>query len=579
MKITPNHYDPPNLVSKKGPLERSLRLRTQSDGSGRYMPMYSSSKDGKVKIKQYSVIYHGDDPECGAIYDLMFHGSKGLPGFPLKLKNSAEDIRFRQEAIEELSKNPKLLGLCQRIMNDNVGCDLKLLELKRSGDSDIGKINVYASPEKIDRLLLQIRALGQNASSEALRRGVEWANKIREDSLFREHYQDKRRVTDSRVIAAYSERFGGIRYGVLKPGVNFDDLVDILEPEVEAHIISRPSRSGAIRDERRQVVKFKHPFEKTETEHVLYHGRQKMDSLNQITSEMLGIPAYLALAQIRQLQVGALMYLKMRELGIKPVFPKILDEPSTILTRGLLPIRLVLKEMRTAYPSPKCLEGMCPNDFYFSSKDNLMQIEGANARGKSEAWRSMHLFINLANAGFPVPAKEAAYGPINTSHFISCKGKEHHGGSEFQHSAQTILSRICRVHPGEVVILDELGDATNGPTGRLAAERLVPFLMDKGCKIFVTTHNDSVGQYIQSIGGICFTTSHSKRGRNIFSIQPKTGDAEYFPERTLDNIEFTRRRLEINFDNELLSEKIIAESRGSKDDDKEDDEGNEDVPF
>jgi hypothetical protein len=578
MIITPNHYDPPNLVSKTGPLERVLQLKPKSCRVGRYMPMYCYSKEGNIRIKGYSAIYHFGDPECGALYDFMFQGIGGLPGFPLKLTNSAEDVRFRQEAVRELSENPRLLDLCQRIMEDNVGDSLKLLELKR-GSFEMGKLNVYASPEKIDRLLEQMRDLGQNASSEALRRCTEWADKIRGDSLFQEHYKKKRRIGDSRVIAAYSERYGGVRYGLLKPGVNFDDLVDILEPRVTAHTTTRSTRGGNLREEVKHVVKFRHPFEKDEAEHVLYQGRQRMDVLNQITSQMLGIPAYLALAQIRHLQLGALMYLQMKEAGIAPVFPDILDQPSTILARKMLPVRLVLKEIQTAHPLPKSLEAMCPNDFDFSFEDDIMQIEGANARGKSEAWRSIHLFINLANAGFPVPAKAAAYGPINASHFISCKGKEHHGGSEFQYSAQNILTRICRVHSGEAVILDELGDATNGPTGRLAAERLVPFLRDKGCKVFVTTHNDSVGQYIQSIGARCFTTSHTPKGRNIFRIQPKTGKAEYFPERTLDDIEFTRERLEINFDNELLSEKIRAESRGSEEDDKEDEENDDDLPF
>ena len=184
MQITPNYYDPLNLVSKTETLEKALQLQEGSNSSARYHPLYCYPKENKIRIKGFSSIYHHNDPECKVIYDFMWLGLGGLPGFPLNLTNSPQNVKFRQDAVKEISENSRLLKLCQNIIDSNIGDSLKVLEFKRGEPFDFGKLNVYASPEKIDRLLNQIHELGKNASCESLRRCTKWADKIENDTLF-----------------------------------------------------------------------------------------------------------------------------------------------------------------------------------------------------------------------------------------------------------------------------------------------------------------------------------------------------------------------------------------------------------
>ena len=433
MDIAHNHYDPLNLVSKTGTLEESLQIKTRESEGMRYNPVYYYSKGDKQRIKGVSSIYLYDDPECDVLNDLMMLVG-GLPGCVLNLTNRPEDVKFRQEAVRELAGNPELLSLCDKMLQTNVtrssGDNQSIYLYQPEHHFSFANLSVHASPEKMKRLLDQFHRVGEMATSDSLQRCVEWVEEIKGDGLFQEQYKEKRKVSDSRIVAAYSERYGGIRYGALKPGVNFDDFVDVLEPKASLHLVVRRGRKGLEKVEERPVVNYKHAFEKDETEHILHHGRQRMDRLNQITAEMLGMPGYLALAQIQHLSAGAHMYKKMEKMGATPVFPEITDEASTIHAEGLLPLRMVLKTIQGSMLSKRNLEGMCSNDFHFSPEDNLVQIEGANARGKSEAWRSIHLLINMANAGFPIPARRVVYGPVSASHFIKCKGKENHGCSE-----------------------------------------------------------------------------------------------------------------------------------------------------
>jgi hypothetical protein len=580
MEIPKDHYDAPNLVAEKSRLTDCLSL---GNCTGKYYPMYTGPKVGKLRMKGCSVIYQHTDPECDVLSEAMSLGLQRFAVPILNLANTPEDVRFRQEGVREMATDPEIYSTADKIIRTSFARESGLMNFRMPSSefSDL-ELDVFMTPEKIKVLVGQLKRLGERASSESLRRCKDWAEAIEDDTLYQEQLREKRRITDSRIVAAFSERHKGVRYGILKPGIGFEDVFDVLSPEVSTHrTIKKGKRGGKDVVVKRGVVNFKFPYEEGVSEAFLVHGRQRMDILNQITSEMLAIPSYLALAQIQHMLMGAGLHQRMVQMGAKPSFPNITNNPSEIHATGLLPVRMVLESIRKSgdHISEDSLEGMCANDFHFEPGENIAQIEGANARGKSEAWRSMHLLINMANAGFSLPARTVAYGPVSASHFISCKGGEHHGGSEFQFSAQEILQRLQKIHPGQNVILDELGDSTNGQTGMLAAQRIVSFLTEKGCRVLVTTHNDSVGRHIESTGGTCYVTSSKKRGKGMYRLERKTGDAQYFPEKTLDNIWFTRKKMEFLFNNKPVvgNEISIPPLKESLTPQEESDE--DDIPF
>jgi hypothetical protein len=557
MDIHHDNYRSPNLLSDRPSFENALGLAKHSQGG--FYPMYFYSKgNGEMKIKGIAAAYHFTDPEC----DVVAESTSGLGGLPrhlLNLTNAPKDVRFRQEAVKEAYSNPRILRQIDDILRDNLYGENRLMDIVKNNESiNYAQIRVHITPERMLRFVKQMKKLGQISSSIPLKRAGEWAEMMETDTLYQEQLREKRNVTDSRIIAAYSERYNGVKYGVLKQGVKFEDLVDILDVDVTRRlkVVEDGKKS---KDVQQKIILHKYPGEQEEVEHVLVHGRQKMEVLNGITAEMLSIPAYLGLAQLQQIAVGAYLHQAMDRLSVNSVFPTITDISSEIHAKDLLPIRMILNEARRGFNGTKnrTLEGLCGNDFDFCSNDKLAQIEGANNRGKSEAWRSIHLMINLANAGFPIPAREVTYGPVSASHFISCKGREHRGGSEFEHSALEILGRLNSVHPNQNVILDELGDATNGPTGSSAAKRLVPFLLSKGCRVLVTTHNDSVGRYLEEIGAMSYVTSSEVEGKEMFRLQKKSGEAEYFPEETLDRISFTREIMEKVFNDQFKKDRTV----------------------
>jgi DNA mismatch repair ATPase MutS len=218
---------------------------------------------------------------------------------------------------------------------------------------------------------------------------------------------------------------------------------------------------------------------------------------------------------------------------------------------------------------------MAVNSFEFNPESRIVQIEGPNKRGKSEAWRTLHLLNALANSGYPVPASSVTMGVVPNSHFISCKGRSGHGGSELERSIRGIEEQLQEVYNGDMVILDEFGDSTNAPTALEIAKRLLPQLIDRGCRVYVTSHHDALTSYISNgLKGISLMPNPAEKGIRRYELIPSDKEVDFKAEETLDDIGFTDKTVRKNLPNES---RLSARRRDPERDDylREDD----DIPF
>ncbi|MBW3018684.1 hypothetical protein KY329_00670 [Candidatus Woesearchaeota archaeon] len=434
----------------------------------------------------------------------------------LNAKITPQDIRFRQEAVKELLEKPELRRQLGEIFIS--------LPIRHGGMYDDGGLHkdylrCQVTVGRAVELLERIKEL--RADSRALRRCVQWVEELEKDSVWQEQVRDRRKVTDRRVAAFFSERYGGIVYAIAKPGTTLEDHFDILSNQVHPLTFRSPTKKDPNRYEKRKVVKYRSELDRTLVERAVGEARQRMDQLNQISSWMLAEPLTMMITQLRHYYHGS------TECRNYTTFPTICDD-MRINIEGMLPIRL-LHSSRPYEHKP------VPNRFNIGDKDRLILIRGANNRGKSEAARSFHMLNHLVNAGFPIPADTCEYGICTASHFIQCKGDMRHGGSEFWYSCGMIMGRLHAIHPGQQVILDELGDLTNGPTAIEQARRLLPILLERECRVIVTTHNGELGQYLQEQGAKCYAPAKN----TPFKLVLKRGKLDYNPEGTLDEMGFT----------------------------------------
>ena len=221
---------------------------------------------------------------------------------------------------------------------------------------------------------------------------------------------------------------------------------------------------------------------------------------------------------------------------------------------------------------------MAPISLKFDKNYKVVQIEGPNKRGKSEAWRTLHLYNALFNAGYPVPAKYAASSVVPASYFISCKGDRGYGGSELERSLNGIIENLKEVHDGDNVILDELGDATNASTAEELGRRLLPELVKRGCRVLVTSHHNALTDFIKKeMRGKSYMPDPKSKGINKYKIVPSSNKIDFKSEEVLDEIKFTSKKIRKT----LPRKKILSRKRRDPPApwDKHSQNHDDDVPF
>ncbi|HZB87502.1 MAG TPA: Smr/MutS family protein [Terracidiphilus sp.] len=130
-------------------------------------------------------------------------------------------------------------------------------------------------------------------------------------------------------------------------------------------------------------------------------------------------------------------------------------------------------------------------------------ISGPNTGGKTVTLKTTALLAMMAQAGLPVPAEAAAF-PVFTA-FLADIGDAQSIEAELStFSAHIVnLNRLSRIADTRaLVLLDELGSATDPEEGSALAVAVAQFFLDAGAWSLISTHHTSLKVYAANTPGV-----------------------------------------------------------------------------
>jgi hypothetical protein len=534
-----------NILCSDGTIEEALQL--SSGKESRFWPLECNEAGSSKIIKNWWYLYLNAEEEYKVISSFLDNNNDTVKRVQychlLNLRNKPEDIILRQNAVKLISNNQEIYNTLAHII---VNCNLFRLSGYHTHHVRQEAIMTDIKPEHVNGFIEDIKQLEKHdLQDSSLERLCTWARGVRHDTYFKELFIKKRKATDARLFAVFSERYNGAVYGLLKPGLKPEDVFDFLGEDAESYWKKKETKRGKTKRELREVVKYKTHEDEQSINLALGHARQRMDILNELARRMFDIPAFLMYLQLKHLFLGAYMHHKFIENGYPANFPEIVDEPGALEFDEIYPIRMLLDTLSTYGSEPrfrKKHDKMCTNSIAFPQDKDIYLLKGPNYRGKSELFRTVNLFIALANSGYPVPALGARYAPVPGCYFISCKGDAGRGGSELERGIRGVQHELENVQDNSYVILDELGDAANAPTAREFSERILPELIKRGCKVFATTHHDALSSYVdKELNSSSYMPDPAGKGVERFKIIPAAKKIDFKAQEVLDDMGFTAR--------------------------------------
>jgi len=131
-----------------------------------------------------------------------------------------------------------------------------------------------------------------------------------------------------------------------------------------------------------------------------------------------------------------------------------------------------------------------PMDVIQTDSTTATVISGANMGGKTVALKIAGLLPLMVRCGIMVPAKEGTQlQPF--ARIVADIGEDQDIRSQvssFSSHMLKIKAILESAGPGDLVLLDELGGATDPEEGSALAMAILDELIDRGCRIVVTTH-------------------------------------------------------------------------------------------
>ena len=142
-------------------------------------------------------------------------------------------------------------------------------------------------------------------------------------------------------------------------------------------------------------------------------------------------------------------------------------------------------------------ERAVPIDISIGEDKQATIISGPNADGKTVALKTTALLLVMASAGMFIPAKETPL--VHLFPAISViMGDEQNISMElstFTAHVEAIKDVYERTRGGELVLIDEIGGATEPQEASALSMGIIDAFVEKGCKIIVTTHLNLLKAY------------------------------------------------------------------------------------
>ncbi len=144
-----------------------------------------------------------------------------------------------------------------------------------------------------------------------------------------------------------------------------------------------------------------------------------------------------------------------------------------------------------------------PLDLELTAEERQLIISGPNTGGKTVALKTTALLAMMAQAGIPVPAERASF-PVFTAFLADIGDAQSIEEALSTFSAHiTNLDRLSRLADSRsLVLLDELGSATDPEEGAALAVAVAHHFLKAGAWTLISTHHTSLTVYAANTAGV-----------------------------------------------------------------------------
>ena len=147
--------------------------------------------------------------------------------------------------------------------------------------------------------------------------------------------------------------------------------------------------------------------------------------------------------------------------------------------------------------------GVVPLTLELTAEERQLIVSGPNTGGKTVTLKTTALLAMMAQAGIPVPAEAASF-PVFTA-FLADIGDAQSIEAELSTFSAHILNlnRLSQLADARsLVLLDELGSATDPEEGSALAVAVARFFLDAGAWTLISTHHTSLKVYAANTPGV-----------------------------------------------------------------------------
>lgn len=144
-----------------------------------------------------------------------------------------------------------------------------------------------------------------------------------------------------------------------------------------------------------------------------------------------------------------------------------------------------------------------PVSISLHGKSRQLIISGPNTGGKTVALKTVGLLTTMAQAGIPVPVEEAVF-PVLDAILADIGDAQSIEQNLSTFSAHVVnLNRIAALAtPSSLVLLDELGSATDPEEGAALAVAIAEHFLHAGAWSIISTHHTSLKVYAENTDGV-----------------------------------------------------------------------------
>ncbi len=183
----------------------------------------------------------------------------------------------------------------------------------------------------------------------------------------------------------------------------------------------------------------------------------------------------------------------------KAEVPKLVDEPKLKLIHARHPL-LIHKF--------KSIEKVIPFDLELGSDFNLLILSGPNTGGKTITMKAVGLLTMMALSGLPIPAYEESEIGLFKAFYTDIGD-----GQSLEDSLSTFSSHIANIkfmlekaRSKSLVLIDEIGAATDPEQGSAIAQAVLETLAKKNVKGIITTHYTALKVFAEQ-SDLCMNAS------------------------------------------------------------------------